>query len=97
MTAYAIDTLEAMRELEQAGFEPSQAEAVTKLIAHQGEGLATKADITGIRQEMTALRHEIAGLRWTFGILFGFMLALNLTMFGFLFAVWRDVASLAAG
>lgn len=29
MTAYTIDTLEAMRELEQAGFEPSQAEAVT--------------------------------------------------------------------
>ena len=81
--AVAIDTLAAMRKLEKAGFKTEHAEAVAEVMAHTGEGLATKADI--------------AALRWTFGILFGFMLTLNLTMFGFLFSVWRDIASLTAG
>ena len=79
----AIDTLAALRKLEQAGFNTEQAEAVAEVMAESGEQLATKSDI--------------AGLRWTFGILFGFLLTLNLTIFGFLFAVWRDVASLTTG
>ncbi len=64
MTAYTIDTLEATEELQQAGFTTEQAKAMTKLVKHQGEQLATKSDI--------------AGLRWTFGILFGFQSALTL-------------------
>ena len=90
MTAYTIDTLAAVRKLEQAGFDTGQAEAMTEVIAESGEQLATKGDIAGVKD-------DIVGLRWTFGILFGFLLTLNLTMFGFLFAVWRDVASLTAG
>ncbi len=89
-SAIAIDTLATMRKLEKAGFKTEQAEAVAEVVGHQGEDLATKADIAGVRQEMT-------GLRWTFGILFGFLFTLNLTMFGFLFAVWRDVVILTAG
>ena len=90
MTAYTIDTLAAVRKLEKAGFKSEQAEAMTEVIAESGEQLATKGDIAGVKE-------DIAGLRWTFGILFGFLLTLNLTIFGFLFAVWRDVASLTTG
>ncbi len=79
----AIDTLATMRKLEKAGFKTEQAEAVAEAVAHQGEDLATKADI--------------AGLRWTFGIIAGFLFTLNLVVLGFVFAVWRDVASLVAG
>ena len=93
----AIDTLATMRKLEKAEFKTEQAEVV----AHQGDELATKADIAGLWQEIKisekSLQREINGLRWTFGILFGFLLPLNLTMFGFLFAVWRDVVALTAG
>ena len=98
MTTLAIDTLATMRKLEKAGFDTEQAEAVAEAVAEvvgrQGDDLATKADLVAVEK---SLRHEIATMRWTFGILFGFLLTLNLTMFGFLFAVWRDVASLTAG
>ncbi len=59
MTAYTIDTLEATEELQQAGFSAEQAKAMTKLVKHQGDQLATKGDIAGLRQ-------EVAGLRWMF-------------------------------
>ena len=101
MTTITIDTLATMRKLEKAGFKTEQAEAVTEVVAHQGDELATKADIAGLWQEVKisekSLQREINGLCCTFGILFGFLLPLNLTMFGFLFAVWRDVATLTAG
>ncbi len=83
-----------MRKLEKAGFKTEQAEAVAEAVAHQGEDLATKADLGAVEK---SLRYEISGLRWTFGILFGFVLALNLTMFGFIFSIWRDVVSLGTG
>ncbi len=54
MAAYTIDTLATARKLQAAGFESSQAEAVAEAVAHQGEQLATKSDI--------------AGLRWMFGL-----------------------------
>ncbi len=71
MAAYTIDTLATARKLQAAGFESSQAEAVAEAVAHQGEQLATKADIDG--------------LRWTFGIVAGFVVALNLVIFGFMY------------
>ena len=45
MTA-AIDTLAALRKLEKAGFKTEQAEAMAEVMAHTGEGLATKADLS---------------------------------------------------
>ena len=78
-TAVAIDTLAATRELEQAGFKTEQAEAVTKLIAHQGAELATKADLEtlekSLRQETASIRQEVSGLRWMIGLHFAFTLA----------------------
>ncbi len=93
-TAVAIDTLATMRKLEKAGFKTEQAEAVAEVMANQSGELATKADLETLEK---SLRQEVAGLRWTFGLVAGFVVALNLTMFGFLFAVWRDVSSLVAG
>ncbi len=78
MTAYTIDTLATARELQEAGFESNQAEAVAKAIAHQGDQLATKGDIDGVRR-------DIAGLRWTFGIVAGFLFALNLVILGLVY------------
>ncbi len=92
MTAYIIDTLEATEELKQAGFNTEQAKAMTKLVKFQGEQLATKADIAGVRQEVAGVRQEVTGLRWMFGLHF----ALTLVILGFLFAIWRDVSSLSS-
>ncbi len=90
MTTVAIDTLAAMRKLEKAGFKTEQAEAVAEVMANQSSELATKADIAGVRG-------EIAGLRWTFGVVAGFLFTLNLAVLGFVFVIWRDVTTLTAG
>ena len=75
MTAYPIDTLATARELEQAGFQTAQAEAVAKAIAHTGQELATKADLAALER---SLRHDMSGMRWMFGV----HIALTLALFG---------------
>ena len=59
--AYAIDTLAGAKDLERAGVPDKQAEAIVHLITQQGEGLATKADITALQSEM-ATKTDIAVL-----------------------------------
>ena len=60
--AAAFDTLSAAKELQAAGFEQTQAEAVAKIIrAGQGE-LATKGDLAGVHVEMGALGKEMGAL-----------------------------------
>ena len=53
-----MDTLEAARGLEAAGFEHSQAEAVVKMVSAAAvasrEDLATKTDIAELRVELAA-------------------------------------------
>ena len=59
MTAASFDTLKAARDLEAAGMEQAQAEAVAAAIrAGQGD-LATRADL---RAEVVGLESGIAGL-----------------------------------
>ncbi len=59
--AASFDTLSAAQHMEDAGMNRKQAEAVASAIrSGQGE-LATKADITAIRSDIT-------GLRWIIGI-----------------------------
>ncbi len=61
MTTTAFDTLAAARQLENAGMDRKQAEAVAGAIrAGQGD-LATKADLD-------AVRSDINGLRWIVGV-----------------------------
>ena len=81
MTAYAIDTLAIARELEQAGFEPQQAEAVATLMAQNGQELATKEDLA---EAVKAIRQELSIMRWLIGIQSAFVLAMALRVFGVL-------------
>ncbi len=67
--AAAFDTLSASKELQAAGFEQNQAEAVAKIIrAGQGD-LATKDDIAALRTELGAQHTELGALRTELGAL----------------------------
>ena len=79
MTATTFDTLTVARDLEAAGFERRQAEAIAKAVHHGDERAATKADldtaIGGVRSEVASLRSEVASVRselatvrWVVGI-----------------------------
>lgn len=66
--AAAFDTLSASKELQAAGFEQNQAEAVAKIIrAGQGD-LATKDDIAALRTELGAQRTELGAIKWVLGL-----------------------------
>ena len=66
MTNYTFDTLEASKRLREAGMAEGVAEAVVAVFQHATTGLdlnhlATKADITVLREE-TATKGDISGL-----------------------------------
>ena len=78
MATYTIDTHATIRELEDAGMDPRQAEVVVAAISRSDAELATKSDLkaetTAVRSaidkleastkaETAALRAEIAGLK----------------------------------
>ena len=58
MNAVAMDTLEAARGLEAAGFEREKADAVVRMVAAAvaagREDLATKADLAEFKAELVA-------------------------------------------
>ena len=72
MTATTFDTLTVARDLEAAGFERRQAEAIAKAVHHGDERNVTKADldtaIGGVRSEVASVRSELATVRWVVGI-----------------------------
>ena len=59
MTAAAFDTLRAARDLEAAGFERRQAEAIATTINHSDEHTATKADIKALEAGIKALEARV--------------------------------------
>ena len=66
--AAAFDALSAAKELQAAGFEQAQAEAVARTIqAGQGD-LATKDDVAALRTEPGALRAELGAIKWVLGL-----------------------------
>ena len=66
--AAAFDTLSAAKELQAAGFEQTQAEAVARIIrAGQGD-LATKDDAAALRTELGGLRAELGAIKWVLGL-----------------------------
>ena len=67
-----IDTHAAVRELEAAGMDTAQAEAIVNTIAQADERIATNADIATLRSEM----------RWMFGFLAALVLAIAGRLFG---------------
>ena len=56
MSAAAFDTLGAARDLEAAGFDRPQAEAVATAINHSGSQAATRADLDQHRAAFDQLR-----------------------------------------
>ena len=65
MPPVAFDTLSTARDLESAGFDPRQAEAITAVMRDAvAEGISTKADIEDVRSDIegakTAVRGDIA-------------------------------------
>lgn len=52
ITATSFDTLKATRDLEAAGVERSQAEAIAAAIRDSQGELATKADLAGLKVDM---------------------------------------------
>ena len=63
MSATTFNPLETAHDLEAAGFERHQAEAIAKAIGHGDERAATRTDldtaVTGLRSE---LRADLAGI-----------------------------------
>ena len=76
-----IDTHAAVRNLENAGMNTAQAEAVVTAIAQADERVATKADIERLDERVNSLRSE---MRWMFGFIAVFILAMAGRLFGVL-------------
>jgi len=65
MTASAFDTLTTARDLEAAGFERRQAEAVASAIGNAGDRSATKADLGQLatKAELGTVRAELGTVK----------------------------------
>ena len=72
MNASTFDALTAARELKAAGVESAQAEAIAEQLraaaAADHHALATKADLTVLRTELSALRADIYRALWIQGV-----------------------------
>ena len=86
---YTLDTHATIRDLEAAGVETRQAEAIVSAISHADEHLATKADIARLDGRLAGLDGRIAGLdsrlnvlQWVVGIQSAVILAIALRVFG---------------
>ena len=88
MSAAAFDTLSAAHDLEAAGFERRQAEAIAKVVNHSDERAATKDDIDNLETRINAafagIRSELATIRWAIGLLAAFVFTIGLRIFGLL-------------
>ena len=60
MPATAFDTLKAARDLEAAGIDSRQAEAIVSTIRQSGDAVATKSDLEAVRIAMSA---DVEGAR----------------------------------
>lgn len=87
MNAAVMDTLEAARGLEAAGFDHGQAEAMVKMVsavtAVSREDLATKGDLAELKAELKA---EMAEIRVEFAAAINRMLLSQIAVVGVLLA-----------
>ena len=60
----AFDTLSAEKELQAAGFQQAQAQAVARIVRDGQGNLAIKGDIAALRTEVTAVRTELHAMKW---------------------------------
>ena len=59
MTITTFDTLTASKDLQQAGLEKSQAEAIAMVIKQSEGDLVTKHDIALLKSDIAQLRSEL--------------------------------------
>ena len=60
MTFPIFDTHRAVKDLEEAGFEESQAEAVVGMMRNAiGENVATRSDLQGMRADLEGLQTNL--------------------------------------
>ena len=78
MNASTFDTLTAAQDLEAAGVERGQAEAIAKAIRDGQGDLATRADIVRLDSRLDALDSRLNTLQWVVGI----QSAITLATFG---------------
>ena len=63
MIKFAYDTLGTSKELEAAGMERNQAEAVAIAIAQREGNLATKSDIDAVKSDIDAVKSDIDAVK----------------------------------
>ena len=74
MANAAFDTLTVSKDLQEAGFETRQAEAIA-LAVKQGQGdLATKQDIALLKSAIDQLKSDITWIKWSMAIMTAIML-----------------------
>lgn len=85
MSASAFDTLAAARDLEAAGLEKGQAEAIVAAIRSGQGDLATKLDVAAVKLDVAAVKSDVAAVRSELGIIrwvLGVQAAITLATFG---------------
>lgn len=75
MSTVTFDTLDAARRLRDAGFDEKQAETVVRVLSEAQDALATKSDLTSLREHFDA---KFALVQWMLGV----VLALAVANFG---------------
>ncbi len=78
MANAAFDTLTVSKDLQAAGFEARQAEAIALAVKNAQGSLATKQDITQLKSDFHNMRDGISSLKWIAGANF----ALSLMILG---------------
>ncbi len=65
MSTLAFDTHKAVKELKQAGFDDTQAEAIVATVGDAiGGNVATKTDIAALKTDIAALKADIYRHLW---------------------------------
>ena len=78
--ATPFDTLSASKELQNAGMDATQAEAIAMVVKGAQGNLVTKADLESVKTELKndiqRLEDKISNLRWTVIVVAGVVVAL---------------------
>ena len=87
----AFDTLKTAQNLEQAGFERKQAEAIADAVKSAQGDLATKEQLNAIKVELkgdiNSLRMDIKSLRWMPGLNSALVIAMLTVMLANMFSL----------
>ena len=83
MPAHAFDTLKAAETLTAAGIDTAHAKAITNMVHNAMiEGVATKADIAGLKGDIAVLKSRLDTMQWVLGFIAAMVLLLVGRNFG---------------